>query len=169
VQVALVYGYPGDRPEHIPHILAALAPEREFTDEGYLASKALVINAIRESAQFLSEVSSRELSLHVLQKRAPQLIKLMQYVAERIGLVLTEKQLSMGLPIAGAFLNGGINVAFQQLGHRTAKNYFRRLLLVQKYGAEAVQHYLQYRIEQLQQEKSNLHDASSPQPRGYDE
>ncbi len=159
LQVALIYGFPGSQPENIPHILAAMAPEREFTDEGYLASKALVVNAIRESAQFLAEVSGRELSIRLIQKRVPQLIKLMQYVAERIGLVLTEKQLSMGVPIAGAFLNGGVNVAFQQLGHRTAKNYFRKMLLVQKYGTDAVQQYLNHKITEF---LSEAHDSVHP-------
>ncbi len=153
--LAAVYGFPGTHPENIPHILAAMAPEREFTDEGYLASKALVVNAIRESAQFLAEVSGRELSLRLIQKRAPQLIKLMQYVAERVGLVLTEKQLSMGVPIAGALLNGGVNVAFQQLGHRTAKHYFRKMLLIHKYGQDAVQQYLHVKISEFLNDTRN--------------
>ncbi|RMD97453.1 MAG: hypothetical protein D6814_09440, partial [Calditrichaeota bacterium] len=147
VQVATSYGYSGQQPENIPHILAAMVPEKEMTEEGYLYSKTLILHAIRDSADFLSRYSGQDLTRELISQKAPRLIKLMQYVAERLGFILTEKQLAVGVPVASAFLNGGINVTFQHFGHRTAKNYFRRLLLENKYGAERVQKAINEKVQ----------------------
>jgi len=63
---------------------------------------------------------------------------LIAFVADRLGVAVTEKELGLLIPMAGALLNSGINISFQHIGHRTAQDYFRRLLLEQRYGEELV-------------------------------
>lgn len=131
-QIATSYGYSSEKNINIPHILAAMAPINSSDDEGYLMAKGLAVNAIREGGQFVAKGGK------LLDKECPQLIKLIAYITERLGLEITEKELGILVPEAGAILNGGVNIAFQQSGHITAKDYFRQLILEEKYGEEEV-------------------------------
>jgi hypothetical protein len=78
----------------------------------------------------------------------PALVKLINQVAERLGIVVTEKELGMLVPVAGAVLNGGLNIAFQQMGHTTAKDYFRVQVLNGRHGEKHVENEIQKRIRQ---------------------
>jgi hypothetical protein len=139
-QVANVYGYSSKEVTNFPHLIAAMAPSSDVSDEGYLALKTAVLTSIHESGQFMARTASMVIDRQMLEREAPQMIRLITYVADRLGVVLTEKQLGLIVPVAGAVLNSSINVAFQQLGHQTAKDYFRRLILEERYGEELVQY-----------------------------
>jgi hypothetical protein len=89
------------------------------------------------------------LDRQLLEREAPQMIRLITYVADRLGIVVTQKELGVLVPVAGAVLNSSINVAFQQVGHQTAKDYFRRLLLEERYGEELVTYAVQREMEAL--------------------
>src|ERR1019366_5781094 len=97
-----------------------------------------VVTSIGESARFLSRAGNLIIDRQLLEREAPQMIRLIAYVADRLGVVLTEKELGIIIPVAGAVLNSALNVAFQRLGHQTAKDYFRRLILEDRYGDELV-------------------------------
>jgi hypothetical protein len=137
-RIASTYGFSSKEPANLPHLIAAMAPPHGTSDEGYLAMKAAVVTSIRESAQFMARTTGVLIDRNILEREAPQMIRLIAFVAERLGVVVTEKQLGILIPVAGAVLNGGLNLAFQQVGHKTAKNYFRRLLLEERYGDELV-------------------------------
>ena len=139
-QVATAYGFSSKQAGNLPHLIAAMAPHTDTGDEGYLALKTAVLTSIHESAQFMAHSASTLIDRQLLEREAPQMIRLIAYVADRLGVVFTEKQLGTIIPIAGAALNSSINLAFQQLGHQTAKDYFRRLILEERYGEELV-HY----------------------------
>src|SRR4029078_9583843 len=64
-----------------------------------------------------------------------------------------EKELGLLVPIAGALLNSSINLSFQQLGHQTAQDYFRRLPLEERYGEELVAYAIAQEIEALHRKK----------------
>jgi hypothetical protein len=148
-QIATAYGYSSKVSENMPHLIAAMAPQTETSDEGYLTLKTAVITSIRESSQFVARTAGMVLDRHLLEREAPQMIRLIAYVAERLGVVVTQKELGLLVPVAGAVLNGSINVAFQQVGHQTAKNYFRRLILGERYGEELVSYALEQEMENL--------------------
>src|SRR5262249_15342601 len=137
-QVANAYGYPSKQPGNLPHMIAAMAPQAQTDDEGYIALKTAVVTSISESGRFLARTGGMLIDRHVLEREAPQMIRLITYVGDRLGVVLTEKELGIIVPVAGAVLNSSLNVAFQQLGHQTAKDYFRRLILEDRYGEEIV-------------------------------
>lgn len=132
--VAACYGRSPQDPETRIHIVAAMAPAGDSPDEGYLTVKTAAVETIREAGAFVAKQGVRSLQQALIEKEAPQLIRLMNYVAQRLGIVLTEKQLGMLVPIAGAALNGGLNVAFHKVGHEAAKDYFRILALEECYG-----------------------------------
>jgi hypothetical protein len=148
-RIATAYGYPSKRPENLPHLMAAMAPQSDTSDEGYLALKTAVVTSIRESSQFMARTASAVVDRQMLEREAPQMIRLLTYVADRLGIVVTQKELGVLVPIAGAVLNSSINVAFQQVGHQTAKDYFRRVILEDRYGEELVSYAIQQEIETL--------------------
>lgn len=148
-RVATSYGYSSKRSGNLPHLMAAMAPQSETSDEGYLALKMAVVTSIRESGQFMARTAGMVLDRQILEREAPQMIRLITYVADRLGVVVTQKELGLLVPIAGAVLNSSINIAFQQVGHQTAKDYFRRLLLEDRYGEELVTYAIQGEIAAL--------------------
>jgi hypothetical protein len=148
-RIATSYGYSSKNPENLPHLVAAMAPHSDDSDEGYLALKTAVVTSIRESGQFMARTASMVLDRQVLEREAPQMIRLITYVADRLGIVVTQKELGLIVPIAGAVLNSSINVAFQQVGHQTAKDYFRRLILEDRYGDELVGYAIQQEVDAL--------------------
>src|SRR2546422_4287023 len=148
-RIATAYGYSSKNPQNLPHLVAAMAPHSDSSDEGYLALKTAVVTSIRESGQFLARTTGIVLNLQLLERKGPQMIRLITYVADRLGVVITQKELGVLVPIAGAVLNSSINVAFQQVGHQTAKDYFRRVILEDRYGEELVSYAIQEEIESL--------------------
>ena len=132
-QIATSYGYSSEKTINLPHILAAMVPINDTSDEGYFASKALAIHAIRDASLYLAKSAEG-----IFNKEIPVLVKLIAYVTERLGIQIVQKELSLLIPIAGAVLNGGVNVAFQQTGHIIAKDYFRSLILEDRYGSEEI-------------------------------
>jgi len=153
-RVATAYGYSSEKAENLPHLMAAMAPQAESSDEGYLALKTAVVTSIREAGQFMSRSAGIGLDRQLLEREAPQMIRLITYVADRLGIVITQKELGILVPIAGAVLNSSINVAFQQVGHQTAKDYFRRVLLEDRYGDELVSYAIQQEIELLKERRN---------------
>ena len=143
-RIATSYGYSSKDPANLPHLMAAMAPQTDNSDEGYLALKTAVVTSIRESGHFMTRTAGVVLDRQLLEREAPQMIRLLTYVTDRLGIVITQKELGILVPIAGAILNSSINIAFQQVGHHTAKDYFRRILLDDRYGEELVS----YAIEQ---------------------
>src|SRR5215470_9257775 len=152
-RIATAYGYSSKKAENLPHLMAAMAPQTESSDEGYLALKTAVVTSIRESGQFMARSASMVMDRQLLEREAPQMIRLITYVADRLGIVITQKELGVLVPIAGAVLNSSINVAFQQVGHQTAKDYFRRLILEDRYGEELVGYAIQQEIATLKAAK----------------
>jgi hypothetical protein len=134
--------------------MAAMAPQTESSDEGYIALKSAVVTSIHEAGHFMSRSAGMVLDRQLLEREAPQMIRLITYVADRLGIVITQKELGILVPIAGAVLNSSINVAFQQVGHQTAKDYFRRLLLEDRYGDELVSFAIQQEIALLKERRN---------------
>jgi len=136
--VASVYGFPATNPENLPHIIAAMAPQTEMSEEGYFAIKTAVAASIRETTRFTARTAHVVIDRTILEREAPQMLRLIASVAERLGVTLTQKELGVLVPIAGAVLNSSINMAFQRICYDSARDYFRLLLLEDRYGSELV-------------------------------
>lgn len=153
-QISTSYGYTSQDYNNIPHILAAMMPVNTSSDEGYLVNKAIATNAMREAGQFIAK-NQGNITKELIENQAPRLIQLINTLVERLGIEITEKELGILVPIAGAMLNGGLNVAFQQVGHTTAKDYFRELHLCAKYGDMAVNSAIKEEIKKINEQKVN--------------
>src|SRR5262249_59017008 len=57
-RIATTYGYSSKRPENLPHLMAAMAPQSETSDEGYLALKTAVVTSIREAGKLVARSAS---------------------------------------------------------------------------------------------------------------
>jgi len=155
--IASSYGFPASDPVNIPHVLAAMAPTHMDSDEGFVVMKAAAVAELRAAGEFMRRVTAKtaveagraaatqaskkaiERGLEeVMSKNTPRLLKFVQAVATRLGIVLTEKELATLVPVAGAVMNGGLNMAFHHVGHMMAKDYFREQILVDRYGADVV-------------------------------
>lgn len=164
-RIAAVYGFSSKQPENLPHILAAMAPQSSYSDEGGVTIKAAVVASIRESGQFMARTGGMVIDRHLLQREAPQMIRLISYVTDRLGVAVTQKELGILVPVAGAILNSSINLAFQQVGHQTAKDYFRRVLLEERYGDELVSFAIDQEIEALKNGRPTAGPAADPNSR----
>ncbi len=151
-QLATAYGYSSKDPRNLPHLIAAMAPPTESSDEGYLSLKSAVVTSIRESGRFMARTTGLVLDRQLLEREAPQMIRLITYVADRLGVVVTQKELGILVPVAGAVFNSSINIAFQQVGHQTAKDYFRRLILEDRYGEELVAYAMELEMSALRRQ-----------------
>ncbi|MBU2699658.1 hypothetical protein Ga0466249_000739 [Sporomusaceae bacterium BoRhaA] len=148
-QIGATYGYSVENPLNMPHFMAALSPHQDLADESYFMGKSMAVEAIYQSKQFLLSHTGRLFDERLLKSEAPQLLRLLYYVLQRLGMVITEKELAMLLPIAGAVLNGGVNVVFQKMGQQVAKDYFRMLFLEDKYDQETIRNFLQVEVSRL--------------------
>src|SRR5438093_9715614 len=110
---------------------------------------------MRETWHIMRMTAGMMIDRKVLEREAPQMIRLITYVADRLGVIVTEKEMGILVPVAGAVLNSSINIAFQQLGHNLAKDYFRRLILEERYGEELVAYTLAREIESLRNGKGH--------------
>jgi len=137
-QISTSYGYSSTNLLNMPHILSAMAPSASSSDEGFMVTKAAAIHEIREAVKFTAKHAG-DLTKQLTKEAAyPQLIHLIRMISQRLGVVITEKELGLLIPVAGAVLNGGLNLAFQQMNHTNAKDYFRKLYLTNKYGESPV-------------------------------
>ncbi len=152
-QIATAYGFSSKDPLNVPHLIAAMAPQSETSDEGYMTLKTAVVTSINEAGKFLARSGSMIIDRQLLEHEAPQMIRLIAFAADRLGVVITEKELGIIVPVAGAVLNSSLNIAFQRLGHQTAKDYFRRLILEDRYGEEIVNFAIAQEIGVLKQAK----------------
>ena len=153
-RIGSTYDFSPQDPNTLPHLIGAMAPRLRTSDEGYVAVKTAAIKAIQDAGRFFARTSLR-IDRRVLEAEAPQLIRLISYVARRLGVVLTEKNLAVLIPIAGAALNSTVNVAFQRVGHSLAQDYFRRMILDERYGANIVESALNQEVAGLRSSPSH--------------
>ena len=109
-----------------------------MTEDGYFSVKTAVAASIREASSFASRSAGVLIDRTVLEREAPQMVQLIASVARRLGVTVTQKELGVLVPVAGAILNSSINIAFQHVCYQNAKDYFRLLLLEERYGDELV-------------------------------
>ena len=154
-QIATSFGYDSSDPNNVPHLIAAMAPQTDTSDEGYFAAKAAVVEMNRAGAAFVGKFNGRRLQEALAKGELPSLVRTIAYVAKRLGVVITQKELGMLVPIAGALINGTVNVAFQQVGHATAKDYFRKMHLIDRHGEDLINERISREVSRLKADQVN--------------
>jgi len=155
--IASCYGYDPRETEMLPHVLMAMAPINTSADEGFFPLKGSAIfemhAASKELAKILAGANTREVLERISTKETPALVRLVSYIAERLGIQLTEKELGMLVPLAGGILNGSMNLMFQVDTHANAQNYFAKLLLGERYGNDHVDQAISEAISKIKNQR----------------
>jgi hypothetical protein len=156
VQLGSAYGFSvRQNRANVAHVLGAMVPQQLSYDEGFVPIKVSVMSAAKEAGEFAARVGLRagevgfKGAMDQLAKEAPQLIKLINIVVEKLGVRVSQKVFGLLVPMVGGAVNGGINLAFQRTGQRTGKDYFRLLILAEKYGDDTIKRVLDQEIEEL--------------------
>jgi hypothetical protein len=101
------------------------------TDFGYYASRALLGRLAADAATLLIERSATNLS-------APMVGPLINEIATRFSLVVSERSAASALPILGAVGGATVNMIFMNHFQRVARGHFAIRRLERRYGAPVV-------------------------------
>src|SRR2546426_1924173 len=91
-RIATAYGYSSKNPQNLPHLVAAMAPQSENSDEGYIALKTAVVTSIRESGQFMARTGGGVLDREKVEHEKPRMNLLISHIVDGPRLVITPKE-----------------------------------------------------------------------------
>ncbi|MCM2278353.1 MAG: EcsC family protein [Oligoflexia bacterium] len=103
----------------------------DAADCGYFAVRAALARAVSEAAQFLSKRG-------IAEKSAPALLRLISTIAQRFGLVISEKAAAQAIPIIGAAGGATLNLLFMDHFQKMALGHFTVRRLERIHGKEQV-------------------------------
>lgn len=115
--MAACYGFSPESEETAVHILASMIPVRDWEAVEYTGFKALLGNS-GATRQILAQVTDAWTT--------------------KMSLTLTEKEVAVVLPLAGAALNASLNAAYLRGIRQSAQDYFRLQRLSERHTPEAV-------------------------------
>lgn len=111
----------------------------DSADTGYYASRSAMAEVISETAKALSKIAAEKTADKVVSTSAGQwLARLIDAIASRLGVVITEKAALQAAPILGAAAGATVNSVFLDHYQDTARGHFIVLRLESKYGEAAV-------------------------------
>lgn len=111
--------------------LGGRTPKDNATESGYFIVRAALARAVTEAAQFIAERG-------VAKEGAPVLARLFAQIANRFGIVVSEKMAAQAVPVVGALGGALINLAFIDYFQDIARGHFTVRRLERTYGAELV-------------------------------
>jgi len=103
----------------------------DATETGYFAVRTALAKTVSEAAEYIVEKG-------VVKKGAPVLVKFINAVAARFGLVVSEKVLAQAVPLIGAAGGAVINAIFIDHFQDIARGHFIVRRLERTYGEEFV-------------------------------
>jgi hypothetical protein len=103
----------------------------DATESGYFMMRAALARTVSEAAQFIAERG-------VAKEGAPVLARLITQIANRFGMVVSEKVAAQAVPVVGALGGALINLAFIDHFQDIARAHFTVRRLERTYGAELV-------------------------------
>jgi hypothetical protein len=124
------------------HCLAVFsygAPPVSAMESAYISSRLALGIAMRDATRYLATHSAQEVGRAVSQHTAPVMVRLIQQIAQRFQIVVTEKMAATAVPIAGAAMGSLINAAFTDHFNRVAEFHFGIVQLERRHGAQSVQ------------------------------
>jgi hypothetical protein len=115
------------------------APQIETMESAYFTGRLGLALAVKDASVFVSQHTAREVSDAVAKGTAPMLVRLINQIASRFQVVVTEKVVAQAVPIAGAASGALVNAAFSEHFNTVARFHFGIVELERKYGKPAVQ------------------------------
>lgn len=115
------------------------SPAEEEMESAYFTSRLGLAMAVKQAAEFVATSSARQLSEALAQGSGPLLVRLINAVAARFEVVVTQKVAAQSIPVLGAAMGALINASFTDYFNQVARYHFGVLALERQYGREAVQ------------------------------
>jgi hypothetical protein len=112
--------------------LGGNSSDDDAMDNAYLAFRAALANEMRMAAAWLAEGVGGK-------KSQPALVKLIQTIATRFGIVVEEKLVAQAIPVIGAVGGAAINLTFIDHFQDKAEGHFIFRQMERKYGAQTVE------------------------------
>ncbi len=126
------------------------APQIETMESAYFTGRLGLALAVKDAAAFVGQHTAREVSEAMTKGSAPMLVRLINQIASRFQVVVTEKVMAQAVPLAGAASGALINAAFSDHFNTVARFHFGIVALEQKHGKPAVEAaYQQARLARL--------------------
>ena len=115
--------------------LGSHAKDDDFLSSSYFAMRALLARSISEATQYVAASTAASQS-------APVILRLLNQIAARFGIAVTQKAMAQAVPLLGAAGGAAINYAFIHHFQSLATGHFTMRRLERKYGEELVRtHY----------------------------
>ena len=104
----------------------------DAADTSYYTTRAALARAVTDAARHLATKGASK-------EAAPALVRLIEAVAARFGVVVSEKVAAQLVPVIGAAAGAALNGVFTSHFQQMARGHFVVLRLERKYGAESVE------------------------------
>jgi hypothetical protein len=111
--------------------LGGRAGSSDATESGYFAVRGMLAKTLTEAARYIAERG-------VVGEGAPVLVRFVTQVAQRFGVVVTQKVAAQALPILGALGGAAVNYAFMEHFQGMARGHFTVRRLERTYGENRV-------------------------------
>lgn len=118
----------------------------EDMELSYFSTRLAVASTVRQASQFVAGRSAQQVGEALANGTAPAVLRLINTVAARFEVAVTEKFAAQSVPIVGAALGALINAAFTDHFNRVATYHFGIVALERRYGRETIER--AYRLTQ---------------------
>ena len=115
----------------------------DAVDTAYYATRSFTAEAMQILSKELSEIATKKASVNAAMNLTPTqtgkwLATLIEKVATRFGIVITEKTAAQVVPVIGAFAGATLNIMFTDYYQDMARGHFIIKKLEKKYGSEFI-------------------------------
>lgn len=115
----------------------------DAVDTAYYATRSFTAEAMQILSKELSEIATKKASVNAAMNLTPRqtgkwLATLIEKVATRFGIVITEKTAAQVVPVIGAFAGATLNIMFTDYYQDMARGHFIIKRLEKKYGSELI-------------------------------
>ncbi|SFV68125.1 Staphylolytic protease preproenzyme LasA [hydrothermal vent metagenome] len=108
-------------------------------ESAYFAARATLAFEMRAALQSVSHMSSQAIQDALAKGQMPILIKFINTIASRFGIVVSEKMAAQTIPLVGAAGGAAINLMFIDHFQDMAEGHFTVKRLEKKYGREKIE------------------------------
>jgi len=111
----------------------------DASESAYFAARATLAFEMRAALNSVSQMSAQAIKEAIARGQMPILIKFINTIASRFGIVVSEKLAAQSIPLIGAAGGAGINVMFIDHFQEMAEGHFIVKRLEKKYGSKKIE------------------------------
>ncbi len=121
--------------------------KEDSMESSYFTARAAHAQAVRQAAQYITKLSSKELVEALERGSAPAVLRLIAQIAQAFEIRVTQKMVADVVPILGAVTGGAVNFAFTDFYCRAARFHFGVRALEKKYGIDSIQDLMKQKMQ----------------------